>query len=88
LMAHKADYVRRSVQSRPHSCHWPGCQEQVPPAMWGCRRHWFMLPKSLRDQIWATYRPGQEEDMEPSPAYLEAAEAVQEWIKANHRGGS
>ncbi|MGH8572085.1 MAG: hypothetical protein ACREX8_05860, partial [Gammaproteobacteria bacterium] len=49
-----------------HTCHWPGCGKPVPPAMWGCREHWFRLPKLLRDEIWATYRPGQEIDKEPS----------------------
>lgn len=48
--------------------------------MWGCRPHWFTLPKPLRDRIWATYRPGQEVTKTPSPAYLEAAHAVQAWI--------
>lgn len=77
----KYDYVRRQTQSRFHECHWPGCGQQVPPALWGCKRHWMMLPKRLRDAIWASYRPGQEKDMKPSKAYLEAARAVQEWIR-------
>jgi len=25
----------------------------VPPKMWGCKKHWFKLPKSLRDKIWS-----------------------------------
>lgn len=79
----KADYVLSQSQTRPHHCHWPGCDKQVPPAMWGCRAHWFALPKTLRDAIWRTYRPGQEKDFAPSRAYLEAANAVQAWIKAN-----
>lgn len=32
-----------------------------------------MVPESLRDAIWATYRPGQERDMMPSPEYLDVA---------------
>lgn len=63
-----------------HLCHWPGCQKAVPPSMWGCKVHWFMLPQALRHRIWATYRPGQEIDKRPSPEYVEAAKAVQEWI--------
>lgn len=77
----KADYVRRQPQTRKHHCHWPGCNAQVPPAMWGCKAHWFRLPKALRDRIWETYRPGQEKTMSPSDAYLEAADAVQAWIR-------
>jgi len=34
-----------------HTCHWPGCNKEVPPAMWGCKTHWFSLPKRLRDRI-------------------------------------
>jgi hypothetical protein len=63
-----------------HTCHWPGCRKEVPPAMWGCKPHWFALPKPLRDRIWATYRPGQEIDKRPSESYMDAAEAVQAWI--------
>lgn len=63
-----------------HTCHWPGCGKHVPPAMWGCREHWFALPKPLRDRIWATYRRGQEIDKSPSAEYLMAADDVQKWI--------
>ena len=66
-----------------HGCHWPGCQREVPPAMWGCREHWFKLPKLLRDRIWATYVPGQEITKDPSDDYIDAAHAVQAWIKEN-----
>jgi hypothetical protein len=71
--------VRRTTQS--HHCHWPDCTKQVPPKMWGCKEHWFRLPKALRDLIWATYVPGQEIRKDPSPAYIEAANKVQQWIK-------
>lgn len=80
----KADYVRQQTQDRPHTCHWPGCNTQVPPAMWGCKRHWFMLPKHIRDEIWRTYRPGQEKDMDPSDDYMKAAQAAQDWILENY----
>jgi hypothetical protein len=52
--------------------------------MWGCKKHWFMLPKSLRDLIWGTYRPGQEKDMTPSKEYMEVATKVQKWIRDNY----
>lgn len=75
----KADYVRSQGQTRFHTCHWPGCKVQVPPAMWGCREHWFKLPFRLRNAIWANYRPGQEVDMKPSESYLKVADEVQRW---------
>lgn len=79
----KVAYVKSAKQTRSHHCHWPGCDKQVPPAMWGCREHWYRLPKALRDRIWATYRPGQEKTLTPSDAYLAVARAVQEWIREN-----
>jgi hypothetical protein len=77
----KADYVKRQKQTRDHTCHWPGCNAQVPPAMWGCRTHWYKLPKALRDKVWKAYRPGQEVDMRPSREYLKVAQEVQDWIE-------
>jgi hypothetical protein len=49
--------------------------------MWGCKNHWFRLPKILRDKIWTTYVPGQEERRDPSAEYMEAAEQVQRYIR-------
>lgn len=66
-----------------HTCHWPGCTRFVPPKMWGCRKHWFRLPKRLRDKIWETYVPGQEIRKDPSPEYLEVADEVQTWCLAH-----
>lgn len=80
-IASKVAHVKRAGQTRNHECHWPGCGRQVPPAMWGCTKHWFALPKALRDRIWATYRPGQEATLSPSSEYLAAANAVQQWIR-------
>ena len=59
-----------------HSCHATGCCVPVPPARLMCRRHWFSLPKTLRDSIWATYRPGQCDDKSPSVKYCRAAKAA------------
>lgn len=81
----KADYVRSQGQTRKHHCHWPGCNQQVPPAMWGCKGHWFRLPTSLRARIWATYKPGQEVNGTPSAEYLEAARQVQAWIAEQNK---
>ena len=78
--ASKAAYVRSQPQTSGHSCHWPGCPRQVPPAMWGCSHHWFRLPALLRARIWSTYKPAQEATGTPSAAYLEAAKDVQQWI--------
>jgi hypothetical protein len=76
----KARYVLAQKQDRLHHCHWPGCNQQVAPARWGCRAHWFALPKHLRDRIWRAYRPGQERDQKPSAEYVTVAREVQAWI--------
>lgn len=80
----KADYVRSQGQTRDHHCHWPGCGRNVPPAMWGCKTHWYALPAELRRKIWRTFKPGQEISGRPSAEYVEAAREVQAWITANH----
>lgn len=59
-----------------HRCHANGCEKEVPPKMLCCRRHWFMIPKPLRDRVWATYRSGQEVTKDPSPEYMEAQRAA------------
>lgn len=77
----KAEYVLRQKQTRQHHCHWPGCTQSVPPAMWGCKEHWFKLPSRLRVKIWKTYEPGQEVTRTPSKEYIAVAREVQDWIK-------
>lgn len=67
----------------PHTCHWPGCTTPVPPHMWGCKPHWFRLPKRLRDQLWAAYQSGQEVTKTPSKTYVEVAREIQTWISQN-----
>lgn len=84
--AEKVGHVRRQGQDRRHTCHWPDCETQVPPAMWGCKTHWFKLPKRLRDAIWDAYVPGQEQRMDPSDEYLAVAQEVQAWIRDSAGG--
>lgn len=80
----KVAYVKKQGQTRNHACHWPGCNKQVPPAMWGCKSHWFKLPQRLRNQIWANYSIGQEQNGTPSQRYLQVADEVERWIKENY----
>jgi hypothetical protein len=48
--------------------------------MFMCRRHWFSLPKSMRDAVWRAYRHGQCDDWEISAAYCDAAKAAVTFI--------
>lgn len=87
-MTDKRQYVRDRLRTDPkgHHCHWPGCNRDVPAAQWGCRQHWMMLPKFLRDKIWLAFRPGQEISKTPSRAYIEVAKEVRSWIIAKQLG--
>lgn len=59
-----------------HVCHARQCMTPVDPKMLMCKRHWYMVPKELRDKVWATYRSGQEVTKDPSMEYLDAAQAA------------
>ena len=52
----------------------------MPPKIWGCRPHWYKLPKALRARVWAAYVPGQESAKTPTSEYVEVAREVQRWI--------
>lgn len=70
-----------AVDRSDHTCHATGCEVKVPPRLFMCRRHWYMLPKEWRDAVWAVYVPGQEERMDPSPEYLKVAAAAIEVVE-------
>lgn len=80
----KANHVRQSMskpQPRNHACHWPGCLRQCRPTQFACTEHWYKIPPSMRHEIWAAYRIGQEEDGKPSAKYLAVVRKVQDWIR-------
>lgn len=39
-----------------HECEAEGCREPVAKGMFMCIRHWRMVPKPLRDEVWAAYK--------------------------------
>ena len=41
------------------SCPIPGCGNQIDPSRLMCRAHWYVVPKLMRDRVWATWRSGQ-----------------------------
>lgn len=63
-----------------HQCHATGCDVAVPPEMFMCKKHWYQLPKILRDDIWRYYRPGQCDDWKISHAYVQAAKRAVRFI--------
>lgn len=64
----------------PHTCHAMGCERVVPPAMFMCRQHWFMLPRLMRAEVWAAYVPGQEITKTPTDKYLHVAMTAIRWL--------
>lgn len=56
------------------------CEAEVKPSMLMCKRHWFMVPKRIRDRVWRAWR-GLRSDRphsqaEYDQAVLEAVQAV------------
>lgn len=62
-----------------HSCHHPHCNKHIKPNLVACAKEWFQLPKKLRDKIWETYVPGQEEFKNPTREYLKALYECLQW---------
>ena len=56
-----------------HLCHATACVTPVPPERLMCLPHWRTVPREIQRRVWATYRPGQCDDMNPSPDYCRAA---------------
>lgn len=63
-----------------HRCHADGCRLEVPPHMLMCATHWRMVPMVLRKNVWRTYVEGQEIRKDPTPEYLEAAQAAIDYV--------
>lgn len=40
-------------------CAIPRCGERIDPTRLMCAHHWYMVPKLMRDHVWATWRSGQ-----------------------------
>jgi hypothetical protein len=56
----------------------------VPLSLWGCREHWYVLPRELRVNIVLTYARGIDDDTHPTPNYIEACRQAREWIAQHH----
>jgi len=87
-MSAKSDYVRQQAardKTRGHRCHADGCNTDVPPAMFMCKRHWSMVPLRLRNMIWGLYEPGQEITKDASGLYIEAAREAIAAVAAKER---
>lgn len=68
-----------------HTCHAKGCDKEVPPKMFMCKRHWYMLPKDKQRAIWREYQEGQEVRKDPTERYLEVARDAIDWLYAKEQ---
>jgi len=48
-----------TLYSGVRSCPIPECTRDIDLSRLMCRRHWYTVPKELRDRVWATWRSGQ-----------------------------
>lgn len=70
-----------------HRCHWPTCITPVPPRMWGCRKHWRMIPQILKDKLWKAYVVRQEVNKNPTMEYLQVAMEIRLWARNEIKEG-
>lgn len=70
---------------RVHHCHVRTCRTECPPEHLMCAAHWKKVPKPLQEAVYKHYRPGQCEDMNVSPEWVEAAEAAISYVEALER---
>lgn len=70
----------------PHNCHARNCEVPVPPKMLMCRRHWYMVPREMRNRVWNTYQRGQEiGQVLPTEAWFEASKEAIEAVAIYER---
>ncbi len=50
-----------------HTCHAHNCTTRCAPEMLMCKKHWFLVSKETRSQVWKHYRQGQCE-LKPMPS--------------------
>jgi hypothetical protein len=68
-----------------HTCHAKDCDVDVPPKMFMCKKHWYMLPKDKQRAIWREYRDDQEVRKDPTEKYLEVARDAIDWLYAHEQ---
>jgi hypothetical protein len=65
-----------------HKCAAPDCNLDVPPAMLMCKDHWFRVPRSIRNRVWAAYRSLD------TKAHREAVDLAIEYCNTPHQARS
>lgn len=73
-------------------CPIGGCGDPIDRSRLMCRKHWYLVPRKLRDRVWATWRSGDgARRAEHQEAVLTAIAACQDALARGGRpplGGS
>jgi hypothetical protein len=56
-----------------HRCPGPGCDAQVPYEMLACRRHWYQVPRAIRNAIYHAWADGAGSGSDEHLAAMDAA---------------
>jgi len=70
--AYKIPYKLKDRKMK-NTCHANNCKYPIKPSLFMCRKHWNMVNKELKMELYKHYRKGQEIDKEPSEAYVSTA---------------
>lgn len=73
------------LKRHTHTCHWPGCQKEVPEQDWGCERHWMLVPAEYKIRLIKLYRKGQVIDKSPSDEYVDVAVELHHWCRLKNK---
>jgi hypothetical protein len=73
---------RTAPGERKHTCHARGCAVVVKPELLMCLVHWRKVPRTIQRAVWASYRRGQCDDMNPSEGWHQAADAAIGYVAA------
>jgi hypothetical protein len=65
-----------------HHCHARSCTVAVKPELLMCLGHWRKVPRTIQRAVWASYRRGQCDDMNPSEGWHQAADAAIGYVAA------
>ncbi len=65
-----------------HNCAIPDCGARIPTSMLMCRRHWFMVPRPLRDRVNDAWSIAPDMRALESPEYMAARQEAIDAVAA------
>lgn len=71
----------------PHKCPVDGCSRSRGDRQLMCKKHWYMVPKELRDNVYRTARRMWDGEGGATHAWSEAADAAVAAVEEKEAGG-